>query len=134
MLYIEENETATNETGNKYYQSELAQAMMIDEKYTYESIHRDEPTYNDIYKEYVSLKDEPINYKDWLIMNKPGILDNAQNSELHKEISGQEFSNEVNEFIHGVERSDILETNNEQNTKKHNKGEFCHVMCIMLYL
>lgn len=102
---------------------------MNHEKYTYKSIYRDEQTYNDINKEYVSLNDEPINYKDWLVMNMPGILENSQGSELEEEISGQEFANEVNTFIHAVERSNILITNNEPDKKKYNKGECCHVTC-----
>lgn len=77
--------------------------------------------FNAIYQEYVSSNDESINYENWLIMNKFGILEDTQDSE--KKVNEHERANEINKYINETEQGNTLTTRGKKK-KKTDKGKY----------
>lgn len=70
----------------------------------------DEPKFRKVYNEYANLVDKPIKFKDWLIRNNFGILQDTQFSIMRKPINALKLSRNRNTFVNVVRQGDILLT------------------------
>ncbi|XP_028179008.1 uncharacterized protein LOC114366347 [Ostrinia furnacalis] len=97
---------------NEVYQIGIDLGIINPEKYPLEAFeHDDQNVFKDLYKEYLSLYDDQIDYEEWLIMNNFGILPDTQESLLEKK-SNVTRSNNKQKFLNTVRTGDILITGN----------------------